>query len=216
MKNLIFGVFSIGMGLLFCSFDNIASIDPNNDSNAAHSADNRIEYNLSVEERLFEQISSIKELVNSKSDYNNEIAFLIDMRIMSGKNRFFVYDLKNDRIIDQGLVAHGVGSGSGVYGDLRFSNENGSYCTSLGKYYVGKSYNGEYGKAYKLYGFEETNSNAFSRNIVLHKYERVPYAEQDQTICFSMGCPMVNETFYKRIEQLIDSSKGKIILDIYY
>lgn len=205
----------MGIGLLFSSFGTNVSIDPNNDSNAIVSANNKTDYN-SAEERLFEQVSSIKELVKAKAGYNDEIAFLLDMRIMSGKNRFFVYDLKNDKIIDQGLVAHGLGSGSGVYGDLRFSNENGSYCTSLGKYYVGSSYNGEYGKAYKLFGFEDTNSNAFSRNIVLHKHEKVPYDEQKSTICFSMGCPMVNELFYERIEKLIDSSKGKIILDIYY
>ena len=193
---------------MFCSFGMITTKKEKTSANIIRTL------NKTTEERISEQVASIKELIKANPQYNNEIAFLLDMKIMSGKNRFFVYDLKNDKIIDQGLVAHGIGSG--FYQDLKFSNENYSYCTSLGKYYIGKSYVGEFGKAYKLHGFEETNNNAYSRNIVLHKYEKVPYDEQKNFICNSLGCPMVNEVYYKRIEKLIDSSKGKIILDIYY
>jgi hypothetical protein len=109
------------------------------------------------------------------------------MKIMSGKNRLFVYDLKNDKIIDKGLAAHGFGSETQIEGQLKISNSNNSFCTSLGKYYIGYSYNGEFGKACKLYGLEETNNNAFMRNIVLHKYDKVPYEEQDKPICKSLG-----------------------------
>lgn len=170
----------------------------------------------SIEQKLLNQVNRIKQLIKANPKYNKEIAFLIDMRIMSGKNRFFVYDLKNDKIIDQGLVAHGLGSGNETSGELKFSNTPNSFCTSLGKYVIGSSYNGQYGKAYKLYGLEKTNNNALARNIVLHKYERVPCEEQDQPICKSLGCPMVNTEYYSRIEKIIDSSKSNIILDIYY
>lgn len=205
MKRVILGMLTIG---LLCSFGFISK------KNKTTSSIIRSLNTTTTEERIFEQVTRIKDLVKTNPKFNNEIAFLLDMRIMSGKNRFFVYDLKNDKIIDQGLVAHGIGSG--LYGELKFSNENYSYCTSLGKYYIGKSYTGEYGKSYRLHGFEETNSNAFSRSIVLHKYNKVPYEEQNNIICNSLGCPMVNETYYKRIEKLIDASKGNIILDIYY
>ncbi len=168
-----------------------------------------------IEQKLLHQVRMIKELIQTNPKYNKEIAFLVDMTIMSGKNRFFVYDLKNNKIIDQGLVAHGVGSGMAV-GSLKFSNMANSFCTSLGKYSIGKSYSGQYGKAYRLYGLDETNSNALSRNIVLHKYDKVPYEEQGSPICNSMGCPMLNETYYNRIEKLIDQSKSDIILSIYY
>jgi hypothetical protein len=138
------------------------------------------------------------------------------MRVKSSKNRFIIYDLKNDKIVDQGLVAHGIGSETGKTEELKFSNTNNSFCTSLGKYYIGKNYVGKFGKAYKLFGLESTNSNAFARNIVLHKYDFVPYEEQEKAICHSLGCPMVNEKYYTRIEKLIDNSKRNIILDIYY
>ena len=171
---------------------------------------------ISAEERLLAHVKNIKEFIGTNTKYNSEYAFFIDMRIMSGKNRFIVYDLKNDKIVDQGLVAHGLGTDRRIDGELRFSNENGSFCTSLGKYAIGQNYIGQFGKAYKLFGLDKTNNNAFARNIVLHKYNFVPYEEQDRPICQSMGCPMVNEIYYSRIEKIIDNSKSNIILDIYY
>jgi hypothetical protein len=163
-----------------------------------------------------DRVKTIKQFISTNSKYNNELAFFIDMRIMSGKNRFIVYDLKNDKIVDQGLVAHGIGSETQNNEKLKFSNVNSSFCTALGKYYIGKDYIGKFGKAYKLYGLDPTNSNAFARSIVLHKYDKVPYEEQDRAICHSLGCPMVNEIYYSRMEKLIDNSKRNIILDIYY
>lgn len=169
-----------------------------------------------TEEKLFERVRIINDFVNHSSKYNRYIAFFIDMKVHSGAYRFFVVDLAQKKIIDRGLVAHGSGSETTIEGELKFSNENNSYCTSLGKYSIGTSYNGQFGKAYKLHGLDESNSNAFSRNIVLHKYEAMPYEEQEQAICNSLGCPMVNERFYKRLEKIIDRSDKNIILDIYY
>lgn len=174
------------------------------------------ELNNSTKEELNNQIEGVKKIINSNSKYNKEIAFFIDMKIPSGRNRFFIYDLKNNQIIDEGLVAHGVGSETGIQGELNFSNEGNSLCTSLGKYSIGHYYNGRFGKAYKLYGLDKTNSNAFNRSIVLHKYSAVPYDEQEKYICKSFGCPMVNEKYFERIEKIIDNSKTNIILNIYY
>ncbi|MNX61263.1 hypothetical protein D3C86_921920 [compost metagenome] len=138
------------------------------------------------------------------------------MRIKSGKNRFFVYDLVNNKILDQGLVAHGSGSETGIRGELKFSNTPNSNCTSLGRYSIEKCYKGIFGKAYRLNGLDETNNNALKRAIVLHHYSAVPLEEQEYYISNSHGCPMVNEEFFKRIEKIVDNSKSKIILDIYY
>ncbi|PXY46980.1 murein L,D-transpeptidase catalytic domain-containing protein [Flavobacterium hydrophilum] len=167
-------------------------------------------------ERINFRIDEMKSMLNGNSKYNSKIAFFVDMRIPSGKNRFFVYDLQNNKIIDQGLVAHGCGSDTGIKGELKFSNIPNSNSTSLGRYSIGNNYNGIFGKAYRLYGLDETNSNAFKRAIVLHHYSAVPYEEQDHYISRSHGCPMVNEQFFKRIEKIIDSSKSNILLDIYY
>jgi len=173
------------------------------------------DYN-STEEKLNNQVEEVKKIISDNPKYNKEIAFFIDMEIQSGKNRFFIYDLKNNKIIDEGLVAHGSGSETGIPGKLKFSNVANSLSTSLGKYSIGNHYNGQFGKAYKLYGLDKTNNNAFGRSIVLHKFWAVPYEEQDKNICTSYGCPMVNETYFSRIEKIIDNSKTNIILSIYY
>ena len=167
-------------------------------------------------ERINYQIDGIKTMINNNTKYNSKIAFFVDMKIPSGKNRFFVYDLVNNKILDQGLVAHGCGSETGVKGSLKFSNEPNSNCTSLGRYSIGKNYKGIFGKAYRLTGLDETNSKAMERAIVLHHYSAVPYEEQDHYISRSHGCPMVNEQFFKRIEKIIDTSKSNILLNIYY
>lgn len=173
---------------------------------------------LSAEEleRFNNEISRSKEIIHSNSSYNTKIAFLVDMRIKSGKNRFFVYDLVNDKILDEGLVAHGSGSETAIKGNLKFSNEPNSNATSIGRYVIGKAYKGIFGKSYKLSGLDESNNNAFKRAVVLHSYSAVPEEEQEYYITRSHGCPMVSEAFFKRLEKIIDSSKSNIILDIYY
>ncbi len=175
-----------------------------------------VQLDISKEDKMATEIIRVRHLLNNNSKYNTEVVFFIDMKIASGKNRFFIYDLKRNKIIDRGLVAHGLGSETEIPGELKFSNLNNSLSTSLGKYSIGNSYYGKFGKAYKLYGLDETNSNAFKRNIVLHKFSNVPYEEQEGYICDSYGCPMVNEQFYSRIEKIIDNSNKQIILNIYY
>jgi hypothetical protein len=170
----------------------------------------------SSKEKLENQINEIKKFVNTSSKYNTEVGFFIDMGIASGKKRFFIYDLKNDKLLNKGLVGHGSGSETGIPGKLKFSNVKNSLSTSLGKYSIGNSYEGTFGKAYKLYGLDKTNDNAFDRNVVLHKYKDVPFEEQINPICNSYGCPMVNEKFFGVVENIIDNSKKKIILVIYY
>jgi len=207
MKKITFGL--IFIGIIFTSFKIMDKIKTENLSKISV-------LNDPSKEKLEYQVNQIRKVIQSNLKYNKEIAFFIDMKIPSGKNRFFVYDLKKDAIIDQGIVAHGSGSETGVQGKLKFSNTNNSLATSLGNYYIGNSYIGRFGKAYKLYGLDKTNSNAFDRAIVLHKYFDVPYEQQTDYICNSYGCPMVNEKYFKRIEKIIDNSKNNILLAIYY
>lgn len=170
----------------------------------------------SYEEKLKSEIIEIRSFVGKSPKYNSNIAFFLDMKIESGKNRFFIYDLKQNKILKKGLVGHGTGSETGISGKLKFSNLKDSHCTSLGKYTIGNSYKGSFGKSYKLYGLDKTNSNAFDRKVVLHHYSKVPLEEQENAICNSYGCPMVNEKIFATIEKIIDASNKKIILVIYY
>lgn len=166
--------------------------------------------------RINSHVNEIKKIISNSTKYNKEIAFFIDMKIPSGKNRFFVYDLKGNKIIDKGIVAHGSGSETGIQGKLKFSNIENSLSTSLGSYYIGNYYTGKFGKAYKLYGLDKTNNNAFKRDIVFHYYYDVPYNEKDGYICNSYGCPMVNKRYFERIAKIIDASDSNILMRIYY
>ena len=168
-----------------------------------------------IENRLKRNANELVDFVRSNKIYNQDIAFMIDMKIPSSKNRFMVYNLKEKRILEKGLVAHG--SGSETEGDtLKFSNIEHSNSTSLGMYKIGGSYIGQFGKAYKLHGLNNTNDKAYLRNVVLHSYYRVPDRETILPICNSRGCPMVSKNFFLILEHYIDQSKSKLILYIYY
>ncbi len=166
--------------------------------------------------RLRDEAQELNKFIEENDQYNKDIAFLIDMRIPSEKYRFFIYDLQNDSVIERGIVAHGIGSETGIHGELKFSNIPDSKTTSLGKFAIGKSYYGQFGKAYKLHGLDTTNNKAFERYIVLHYYKLVPYEENENPIVRSEGCPMVSEPFFTTLKKYIDASEKKILLHIYY
>ena len=169
----------------------------------------------SAELKISQKIADLKAFIED-SDYNSEKAFLIDFSISSSKFRFFVVDLKSGKIIQKALVAHGDGSEDGkMNGTLKFSNIDGSHCSSLGKYVVEEKYKGKFGMSYRLTGLDETNSNARSRAIVLHRLSCVPDVEQDDEICLSFGCPMVSDNFFTILEQHIDKSGKKMIIYAY-
>jgi len=147
--------------------------------------------------------------------YDTNYCFLVDMRISSGKKRFFVYNLNTDSIELAGLVTHG--SGSDKDGDAEiFSNKPQSYCTSLGTYKIGNDYMGRFGLAYKLSGLGATNSKAYERNVVLHAHGCVPNEEvYPLSICQSLGCPTVSPSFLERLTYYLENAENPILLEIY-
>jgi hypothetical protein len=164
--------------------------------------------------RIKEKAESLKKFASNKG-YNQKFIFLADMSMPSGRNRFFVYDLSKDSVILSSLVAHGAGK---KFFSLLpvFSNQKESGCTSLGRYKIGESYAGRFGRAYKLYGLDSSNSNAFSRNIVLHSYYCVPEKETfPYPICNSLGCAMVSPAFLKQLQLIIDKNTKSILLWIF-
>lgn len=166
------------------------------------------------EEEFGKQKTKAKNFLQTHNKYNQELVFLLDMRLPSQNYRFFVLDIDKDSIVENGLVAHGSGS---VMGDsLVFSNIPESYQSSIGNYKVGAKYTGSFGKSYKLHGLDKTNNNAFKRYIVLHPYSCVPDEEQDDPICESLGCAMVSDNFMNTLYGIIDSSNNPILMVMYY
>ena len=175
------------------------------------------EVSNNFDSKLFDKkIKDLQTFIKKNPQYNSNYFLLADMSIPSGHNRFFVYDNQAKKVIDQGLVAHGWGSETNIKDSLVFKNIVNSKATSLGKYSIHNSYEGDFGKAYKLKGLDATNSKAFDRFIVLHKHSCVPEKEQENPICLSFGCPTLNENFFLRLQKILDVQQKPVLLWIYY
>ena len=162
-----------------------------------------------------ERIADLKEFLKGKK-YNQELAIFIDFKIPSSKFRFFLYDLKNDKILEKGLVAHGSGSEISGSSELKFSNIENSYQSSLGKYEIANSYVGSFGRSYRLKGLDKTNNLAFKRAIVMHPLSCMQDVEQEYASCLSWGCPMLSQNFFDKVAKYIDASKKPIIMYAFY
>lgn len=165
-------------------------------------------------QKLTQKVAEIR-LFATSNGYNTERVFLADMGVSSGQYRFFVYNLRTDSLELAGLVSHGIGSNT-VTGKLRFSNEPGSYQTSLGKYAIGQAYQGKFGLAFKLTGLDHSNSRAYERAVVLHANDCVPNEEiAPLGVCESLGCPIVSRDMLAKLQPLISKTSGKTLLWIY-
>lgn len=153
-----------------------------------------------------------------KNRLDTTICIMVDMSMPSGKNRLFVYDFKQKKTLISSLCAHGVGGGSTAQKPV-FSNKVGSNCTSLGKYKVKNRAYSNWGIKvhYKMYGLEETNSNAFKRIVVLHSYTPIPNYEIYPYVLFgqSAGCPVISDDAMSQIDRLLSKKKKAVLLWIY-
>ncbi len=157
-----------------------------------------------------------------KNQFNEEYCFLIDMSIHSGLNRFFVYDLKKDSLSMKMLVGHGCGKNPWSFDWSRaqpsFSNLDGSHCSALGKYKIGERAYSNWGIhiKYVLHGLEATNSNAQSRFIVFHSWEKVPENEvyPDGTP-EGWGCPTIADENMRLIDPMLQTTKKPVLMWIY-
>ena len=158
-------------------------------------------------------------LLRSYAEQNNlhpRYFILVDMRVPSHQARLFLMDAQTNKPVLESLVSHGAGSERG--GDsLVFSNQLGSYATSLGKYRIGESYQGRFGYSYRLNGLDSTNNRARERSIVMHGYECIPdQLRVEEPLCMSLGCPAVAPAVLARLRPYLDAPTKPILLDIYY
>lgn len=154
-----------------------------------------------------------------KEKFCEEYYFLIDMSIHSGKNRFFVYDFKQKKVTGSNVVTHGScdvhSNNDDKYEKAKFSNLDGSHCTSLGKYKIGKRDYSTWGinVKYWLHGLEKTNSNAVARVVVLHSWTAVPDVEvYPDHAPLSWGCPAVSDSFMKELDDKLQKTAKPVLL----
>jgi hypothetical protein len=141
--------------------------------------------------------------------YDGRYAFYADLQIPSNEYRFFVLDLHTRQIVDRGLTLHGR---EDEQGKPLYSNVPDSNTSSRGMYQVSYRYKGSFGKAFKLKGLDETNSNAFKRAIVLHAWYGVPDKPTGSYMINSQGCPTVSPNFLDRLEAYIQQNGQAVLL----
>lgn len=151
--------------------------------------------------------------------FNQEFYFLLDFSIHSGKDRFYVYDFKSQKVINQNLVTHGscdvFEENPEKYKNTKFSNANSSHCSSKGKHKIGKRDYSSWGinVKYWLHGLESTNSNAEKRVVVLHSWEAVSNEEIFPRYApLSWGCPAVSDDFMKLLDEKLKVVNQPVLL----
>lgn len=165
------------------------------------------------EAEVLQQAKLLKQYA-LENDYETSYAFLINIRVKSGKKRFYMVNLETMTIVNSALVAHGRGEERFTF-DKDFSNAPGSNCTSLGRYKIGKPYTGQFGLAYRLYGLDNSNNNAYKRFVVLHAMGCISNEESNVPTCQSEGCPAVSPQFLQEIQPVIESRKKPMLLWVF-
>jgi hypothetical protein len=227
MYNLIVPVLS-AFALISCNRGNEAPVPQQaaykspSDSTPANSLETA---ELLVEARNARIDEKAKEALSfcNANKCNTEFCILIDMKIHSGKYRMFIYDFKNQKVEKKALVTHGVGKGDKIStgAEPLFSNEKGSWLTSLGKYKTGERDYSNWGinVHYKLHGLDTGNSNAFERMIVLHSYTPVPSYEIypfHLPLGWSQGCPVTDDETMAWLDTKLINNEEPVLLWIFY
>lgn len=174
-----------------------------------------IQQNSDVFLRLAETVnqgSPARRLVEYKRqhrpDGNPRYWAIVDFNQHSKNKRLYVFDT-NDEKVTQYYVAHGKGSDPDHNGVAdKFSNVDGSLCSSLGIFQCKKPYSSEkHGLSLRLDGLESTNSNARARTIVLHKADYVSdsFILENGRLGRSWGCFVVENAVR---ETVIDQLKN--------
>ena len=142
-----------------------------------------------------------------------EVLILIDFSRPSTAKRLFVFDMRERKVLFSSVVSHGKNSGDNYA--TSFSNECGSYKSSLGFYLTESTYQGKNGYSLILNGLEKgINDRARERAIVMHgaAYADPSVVSRGGRLGRSFGCPAVPQ---KLSRPIIDAIKGGSVMYIY-
>jgi len=157
-----------------------------------------------------------------EKNFNTQFCVLIDMSLHSGVKRFVVWDYKADSISNIFMVSHGCCDNPWCSDASKeapaFSNVEGSHCSSLGKYKLGKRAWSEWGIniKYEMHGLEATNKNALSRLIVFHSWDKVTDEElYPQGTVEGWGCPTISNNSMLILDPKIKGASKPVMMWIY-
>lgn len=150
---------------------------------------------------------------NQIKEKRKPILTLIDFSKPSTEKRLFVFDMEKKKLLYSSVVAHGRNSGENYA--TSFSNQYGSYKSSLGFYLTENTYQGGNGYSLILNGLEKgINDKAKERAIVVHgaSYANPTVAASAGRLGRSLGCPALPTNLAKPI---INTIKDGSVMFIY-
>lgn len=217
MRVFFIFLFTVGIGFLYFQFHSAGKAKAKCKSTKVSAKTRRYFCELGDSERLAQQkfiLDSARKLKPwlQRNGYRTDYVLMANFRIPIYYKRFFLIDLKKDTIAKQSLVAHGKGMGSSGCKPV-YCNKSGSLCSSFGRYRLGDSLWGEFGKGFYMHGLDTSNSNAVKRLIVLHYYDMAP-CEEGESVYFSEGCPMLCKKDFYFYDAIIQKTKRPMLLVI--
>ena len=148
------------------------------------------------------------ESLSTRGEVHSALLSVIDYGLPSTQPRLWVFDLTSGRVLFHELVAHGRNSGWDLA--VSFSNDDGTYMSSLGAFVTGSAYDGKNGYSLRLRGTEpERNDRAEARAIVMHG---APYVDEAIALKYgrlgrSLGCPAIRPAIARiLIDEIRDGS----------
>ncbi|WP_131780898.1 murein L,D-transpeptidase catalytic domain family protein [Legionella gresilensis] len=151
---------------------------------------------------------------SNSANVKKPVLTVIDYSLPSSKQRMWVFDLQQAKLLYNTYVAHGKNSGTTV--PHHFSNKMSSKETSLGTYVTRDTYIGSKGLSLNLQGLEKgINDNAYNRRVVIHGawYVEPSFIKKAGQAGRSWGCPSIAKTLAKPV---INTLKGGSVVFAYY
>lgn len=150
---------------------------------------------------------------NIRGAVKKPVLTVIDYSLPSNKQRMWVFDVRNEKLLYNTYVAHG--KNSGVVAN-HFSNRESSKQSSLGTYITKNTYIGHKGYSLNLQGLDRGfNDNAYNRRVVIHGawYVEPDFIKRAGRAGLSWGCPAIAQTLAKPV---INTIKNGSVVFAYY
>jgi len=154
------------------------------------------------------------KLVKQGKLRKTDLLTICDFSQSSSKERMYVIDVRNKKILYKTFVAHGINSGE-EYANS-FSNQEESCKSSLGFYVTRKTYTGVNGLSLRIEGLDRGfNDNAYKRSIVIHgaPYVSLRILHKYGVMGTTFGCPAIPSEVSDEIIPLV---KNGSCFFIYY
>jgi hypothetical protein len=154
-----------------------------------------------------------------ENNMNTDFYILIDLSIHSGLKRFYIWDLKKNKLTHSFPVSHGCCNNTWGYDFSKekasISNKVDSHCSSTGKFRIGERGYSDWGihVKYLMHGLEASNSNALKRNIVLHSWEMVDDFEvYPNGSPEGWGCPAISNNNMNILDKKLKKTQKNVLL----